>query len=379
MMAPDGRCKTFDAAADGYVRGEGCGVIVLKRLSDALVNRDRILAVIRGSAVNHDGRSNGLSAPNGPAQEAVIRAALADGNLSPAAIGYIEAHGTGTRLGDPIEIEALRTVLGAGRAADRPLVVGSVKTNIGHLESAAGIAGLIKVVLMLRHGRIPPHLHLNTINPLLRLDDGLLEIPTTMRDWPGSAEPRRAGISAFGFGGTNAHVILEEAPALERQEQAVVERPRHVLTFSARSPQALAELAGRYADYAETDPATSLADVAYTMNTGREHFAHCAALVVASPAEFRDHLRAFAADPQAAGVHSGQPKHDHSPRIAFLSPAREPSTPVWDARCTRRKPPFAPRWIRVPSCSGRTWIVPCCRFSIRRPVRYWTRRATPSR
>ena len=268
MMAPDGRCKAFDAAADGYVRGEGCGLIVLKRLSDALAAGDRILALIRGTAVNHDGRSNGLSAPNGPAQEAVIRAALADGGIAPGDISYVETHGTGTRLGDPIEIEALRTVLADGRPADRPLVVASVKTNIGHLESAAGIAGLIKVVLMLRHGRIPPHLHLQTVNPLLKIEDSPLEIPTAMRDWPRGPQPRRAGVSAFGFGGTNAHVVLEEAPVVA-PPAAVVARPRHLLTLSARSPQALAELAGRYADHVEASPAGSLAEMAHTANTGQ--------------------------------------------------------------------------------------------------------------
>src|SRR5208283_2706303 len=203
MMAPDGRCNTFDASAGGYVRGEGCGMVVLKRLSDAVAAQDRILALIRGSAVNHDGRSNGLSAPSGPAQEAVIRAALGEAGLEPRQIDYIEAHGTGTRLGDPIEIEALRSVFAPDRPADQPLLVGSVKTNIGHLESAAGIAGLVKVILALRHGQIPPHLHLRTVNPLLRLEETPVEIPTAMRPWPQATAPRRAGVSSFGFGGTN--------------------------------------------------------------------------------------------------------------------------------------------------------------------------------
>jgi acyl transferase domain-containing protein len=326
MMAPDGRCKAFDASANGYVRGEGCGLIVLKRLGDALADGDRVLALIRGTAVNHDGRSNGLSAPNGPAQEAVIRAALADANLVPGDISYVETHGTGTRLGDPIEIEALRAVLGAGRLADGPLTIGSVKTNIGHLESAAGIAGLIKVVLMLRHGRIPPHLHLKTVNPLLRIEDSPLEIPIAMRDWPRGAEPRRAGVSAFGFGGANAHAIIEEFdasaigkplatshPNAERQD-----RPRHLLTLSARSAQALAELAGRYADFAEANPSASLADVAHTANTGREHFPYRLAVAASSLAEVRDSLHAYVADPLAPGVVCGQPKHDRPPWVAFL-------------------------------------------------------------
>ena len=316
MMAGDGRCKAFDAAANGYVRGEGCGIVVLKRLSDAMADGDRVIALIRGTAVNHDGRSNGLSAPNGPAQEAVIRAALADANLEPSDISYIEAHGTGTRLGDPIEIEALRSVLAAGRSPDKPLVVGSVKTNIGHLESAAGIAGLIKVILMLRQEKIPQHLHLHTINPLLRIENEPIEIPTTMRDWPRGEEPRCAGVSAFGFGGTNGHVILEEAP-LPRPQENAADRPRHLLTLSARSPQALADLATRYADQADVAPA-SLADLAYMANTGREHFSHRAAVAGASLAEVRDSLRKFAADPADTELPNGQVQSDRPPRIAFL-------------------------------------------------------------
>src|SRR4051812_10486644 len=212
MMASDGRCKTFDASADGFVRGEGCGMIVVKRLSDAQSDGDRILAVIRGSAVNQDGRSSGLTVPNGPAQEAVIRQALAVGKVKPADVSYVEAHGTGTALGDPIEAHALATVLGEGRAADNPLVVASVKTNIGHLESAAGVAGLLKVVLSLQHERVPPHLNFSAMNPDIDWGDVPVEIPVSGREWKSGARRRIAGVSSFGFSGTNAHVVLEEAP-----------------------------------------------------------------------------------------------------------------------------------------------------------------------
>ncbi len=316
MMAPDGRCKTFDASANGYVRGEGCGLVVLKRLSDALAGGDRILALLRGTAVNHDGRSNGLSAPNGPAQEAVIRAALADARLAPGLIEYIEAHGTGTRLGDPIEIEALQSVLCNGRSRERPLVLGSVKTNIGHLESAAGIAGLIKIILMLRYGEIPPHLHLRTINPLLNIEKSPMEIATAVRPWPGAAEPRRAGLSSFGFGGTNAHIVVEEAPARQPRVDRK-DRPCHLLAISARSPQALAELAGRYADFADAHRDASLADMAFTANAGRTHFTHRAAVIAPSLADARDKLRALSMDPTAAAVPTGVAANG-SPRIAFL-------------------------------------------------------------
>ena len=317
MMSPDGRCNTFDASANGYARGEGCGMLVLKRLSDAVASHDRILALIRGSAVNHDGRSNGLSAPNGPAQEAVIRAALADAGLEPRQIDYIEAHGTGTRLGDPIEIEALRSVFAPSRPSGQPLLVGSVKTNIGHLESAAGVAGLAKVVLALQHGQIPPHLHLRTPNPLLRLEETPIEITTSVRSWPQELEPRRAGVSSFGFGGTNGHVILEEAPAAPRRGSEI-DRPRHMLVLAARSPQALSELAGRYAAFLESAPAVSLADIGYTAATGRTHFAHRLAIPAASAEEAAAALRRFLADPIDSGACHGQLAGERAPRIAFL-------------------------------------------------------------
>ena len=319
MMSPDGRCKTFDGSANGYVRGEGCGVVVLKRLSDAVAAQDRILAVVRGSAVNHDGRSNGLSAPSGPAQEAVIRAALRDAGLQPQQISYLEAHGTGTRLGDPIEIDALRSVFAPGRPIEQPLIVGSVKTNIGHLESSAGIAGLAKIILSLRHGQIPPHLHLQTVNPLLRLDQTPIEIPTSVRPWLSGAEPRRAGVSSFGFGGTNGHVIVEEAPpATLREPVAPGERPRHLLPLSARSPQALVELAEHYAGFLEQATDASFADICFTAAVGRTHFAHRLAITAETAAEAARALRRFLADPQNSEAHSGQVTHDRAPRVAFL-------------------------------------------------------------
>jgi len=317
MMSADGHCKTFDAAADGYVRGEGCGMVVLKRLRDAVRDGDRIAAVIRGSAINHDGRSNGLSAPSGPAQESVIRACLADAGLSPTDIHYIEAHGTGTRLGDPIEIEALRSALCQGRSPDRPLVVSSVKTNIGHLESAAGIAGLIKVVLMLRHNQIPAHLNLKSINPLLRIEDTPIEIPTTIRDWPRSEGPRRAGVSAFGFGGTNAHIILEDPPARKLKTEGI-ERPRHLVCLSARSPQALSAQAKRYVEHLNSDCGDSLADIAFSSTAGREHFNHRAAMIVSSLPELQKKLQSLALDADSTEVDRNHLQTDRAPKVAFL-------------------------------------------------------------
>ncbi|HZO24736.1 MAG TPA: polyketide synthase, partial [Chloroflexota bacterium] len=214
MTATDGRCKAFDAAADGYVRGEGCGVVVLKPLAAARRDGDTILALIRGTATNQDGRSNGLTAPNGPAQQAVIRAALQSAGVAPEQVGFVEAHGTGTPLGDPIELQALMAVLGPGRSAGEPLVVGSVKPNIGHLEGAAGIAALIKTVLCLHHEEIAPQINFTSLNPLVKPGKRLV-VPTEPRPWPRGALPRVAGVSSFGFGGANAHAVLEEAPLPE--------------------------------------------------------------------------------------------------------------------------------------------------------------------
>lgn len=319
MLSPHGRCRTFSAAADGYVRGEGCGVVVLKRLSDALEAGDRILAVLRGSAVNHCGRGNGLSAPNALQQEAVIRGALADAQLDPADIDYVEAHGTGTRLGDPVEFEALMAVFGKDRPADHPLMLGSVKTNIGHGESVAGIAALIKAVLALQHEAIPPHLHLDEPNPLLRLHEAPVVIPTELRTWSRNGQPRRAGVSSFGFGGMNAHAVLEEAPAPPvAHTVAAVDRPRHLLTLSARSEPALVELAERYADYFDRHPGVALADLAFSANTGRAKMSHRLAVVAESADQLQQRLRRFAQRGEATGLTTNECGPTPRCKIGFL-------------------------------------------------------------
>ncbi|MBI1357397.1 MAG: SDR family NAD(P)-dependent oxidoreductase [Acidobacteria bacterium] len=305
MMALDGRCKTFDASADGFVRGEGCGLLVLKRLSDAVRDGDPVLAVVRGSAVNQDGRSNGLTAPNGPSQEAVLRAALRRAGVQPAEVGYVEAHGTGTSLGDPIEIQALSAVLGEGR--EQPLLVGSIKTNVGHLEAAAGVAGLMKTVLALGEGRIPASLHLVTPNPHIAWDRLPVEVATALTPWPESYERRLAGVSGFGISGTNAHVVVEEAPTAP-DAPASTDRPLHLLALSARSAGALRELAARYADHLAAHPEQSFADVCHTANAARTHFAHRLAVVAGTAEAARQKL--FVAAPPAPAV--GQPK------VAFL-------------------------------------------------------------
>lgn len=211
VLAADGRCKTFDARADGFVRGEGCGMVVLKPLSAALEDGDPVRAVIRGGAVNNDGRTNGLTAPNAAAQQAVLRAAYARAGVDPAQVRYVEAHGTGTKLGDPIEVQALGAVLGEGRPLGSECAIGSVKTNIGHLEAAAGIAGLMKVVLALEHGEVPASIHFERPNPLIPFDRLPVRVQDRLGPWPPGEGPTLAGVSSFGFGGTNAHVVLESA------------------------------------------------------------------------------------------------------------------------------------------------------------------------
>ncbi len=315
MLSPDGRCKTFDSRADGFTRGEGCGLIVLKRLSQALADKDRILAVVRGSAINQDGRSNGLTAPNGPSQEAVIRRALENAGVEPGQMSYVETHGTGTALGDPIEVQALGSVLCQDRSG--PLYIGSVKTNIGHLESAAGVAGVIKTVLALQHKLIPPHLHLQERNPYIPWEDyPAIEIPTAPTPWEPVSGKRIAGVSSFGFSGTNIHLVLEEAPEQPRGEPAV-ERPRHIFTLSARSQPALDDLVRRYREHlaGSQEP---LADICFTTNAGRSHFSHRLATVIDSTPALVEKLAAFAAGPEAEGVLYGQAPAGRAGRIALL-------------------------------------------------------------
>jgi iturin family lipopeptide synthetase A len=317
MMAPDGRCKTFDAAADGYVRGEGCGIVVLKRLSRALADGNRIHALIAGSAINQDGRSTGLTAPNGAAQESLLRKALGEAGVKPEEVGYVEAHGTGTRLGDPIEVNALGAVLGPARTPAHPLLIGSVKTNVGHLEAAAGVAGLIKLVLALRHRELPPHLNLRRLNPLLPWDRLPISVVTERTPWPAVNGRRIGGISSFGFSGTNVHMLVAEAPAAaERRTEA--ERPLHLTTLSAATEPALRQLAERLRRHLEAHPSASLADVAFTANVGRSHLRHRRALVAGSTQQLCDGLSALAAGKQAPGVLGAPQRSPAAPKVAFL-------------------------------------------------------------
>ena len=278
MLSPDGRCKTFDARADGFGRGEGCGIVVLKRLSDAIHDGDLIHALIRGSAVNQDGASSGLTVPNMLAQQSLLREVIDNSGLNPLQIQYIEAHGTGTSLGDPIEVRALSAVFDQERPANSPLIIGSVKTNIGHLESASGIAGLIKVVLAMKHKEIPAHLNFQKPNPYIDWDEVKAIVPTRLLPWPTDNGPRIAGISSFGASGTNAHAIIEEAP-VGKISVSEIERTVHLLCLSAKSKKAFYRLAGRYRKYFDLNPSASLPDICYTANTGRKHFEYRKAFV----------------------------------------------------------------------------------------------------
>ncbi len=290
MLTPGKYCKTFDAAADGFVRAEGCGAIVLKRLSDAVADGNNILAVILGSAVNHDGRSSGLTVPNGPAQQAVIRQALEQSKIEPRQVSYIETHGTGTALGDPIEVGALGAVFGQ-KSPVEPLLIGSVKTNIGHSEAAAGIASLIKVVMALQQEEIPPHLHLQQPNPHIDWEQLPIKVATKRTPW--TEKQRIAGISSFGFSGTNAHVVVAQAPQLARDVAQYI-RPFHLFTLSAKTQTALKQLAVRYQDYLGSTKA-DIGDICFTANVGRSHFNYRLCVVTSSTTQLREQLAAFVA------------------------------------------------------------------------------------
>jgi myxalamid-type polyketide synthase MxaE and MxaD len=316
LMAPDGRCKAFDARANGYVRGEGVGVVVLKPLSAALADGDTVYAIIRGSAVTQDGKSNGLMAPNPQAQQAAVRQACADASVAPSSLQYVEAHGTGTLLGDPIELRALGAVLAVGRAADRPCIVGSVKTNVGHLEAAAGITSLIKMSLMMRHGLIPPSLHFETPNPDIPFEELRLRVPTRLEPWEPGEGVRLAGISSFGFGGTNAHVVLASPPTPVHTEATVVHGP-FLLPISARSEPALRQLAQAYRDLLRGADAPTIADIAYSAAIRREHHAHRLALIAMTAPEAAQLLEEFLAGQLSRSLVVGDPKQRPAAGVTF--------------------------------------------------------------
>jgi len=337
-LAPDGRCKPFDAAADGYGRGEGGGMVALKRLSDAVRDGDRVIAVIRGSSVDHDGRSSGLTVPNGRAQQTLLRRALSVADMKPDQLLYVEAHGTGTSLGDPIEVNALAEVL--RKQSDTPLLLGSVKSNIGHLEAAAGIAGLIKLALAVQKGKIPPSLHFNRPNPAIPWQDIPLRVVTTVSDWPESDKPRVGLVSSFGLSGTNSQVIIEQAV-----EQAVagnkVEEACHLFKLSAKTPQALRDWALRHSQKLAFARDEDLADICYTANVSRDDYDYRLSAVVQNISELHDFLQTAGTDDNISmggktqapvflfgGENSIEERADLEKKLSALSTLK-PGEPDW--------------------------------------------------
>ncbi|MEI2583261.1 SDR family NAD(P)-dependent oxidoreductase [Scytonema sp. PRP1] len=325
MLSPDGYCKSFDARADGFARAEGAGIVVLKPLSQAIADKDSIYAVIRGSAVNQDGRTNGITVPNGLAQEAVILDACRVGGVSPEQIQYVEAHGTGTPVGDPIEAKALGNVLGKGRPAGNYCFVGSVKTNMGHLESAAGIVSLIKVALALKHQQIPPNLHFETPNPNIPFEELQLRVPQNLEPWSKSSQGGRfAAVNSFGIGGTNAHVILEGAETYVVDEQPQNQAPSNsramLLPLSARTSEALKSVAKVTYDFLTTESShsnASLSDICYSASLRRSHHDHRLTLVGHSQAEMAENLQAFLAGEKRLGMSYGRQDINNS-KLVFV-------------------------------------------------------------
>ncbi|MEO8693819.1 MAG: type I polyketide synthase [Acidimicrobiales bacterium] len=338
MMSSVGRCQPFDARADGFVRSEGCGAVLLKRLSDAVADGDRVLAVINGSAVNQDGKSNGLTAPNSLSQQAVIAEALRDAGLSPDRIGMIEAHGTGTPLGDPIEVEALSAVFAGVGHRDHRCLLGAAKANVGHLEGAAGIAGVLKAVLALRHNEVPPLVHFETLNPHISLRDTPFVIPTSVQPWPASSSPRHAGVSSFGWSGTNAHVIIGEAPS-ESAHPPADDEAGYILAVSARSAPARLALAAAYRSMLESQTDVSLRDICATASLRRSHHEHRLAVVGRSRRDLIAGLDAFMAGDEHPAVVVGDASNTRR-ELVFVFPGQGSQWPGMARQLLATEPAF---------------------------------------
>ena len=331
MLSPEGRCKAFDASADGFVRGEGAGIVVLKRLSKAVEDGDPIQAVIVGSAINQDGHTNGISLPSAEAQARLVRDACKDAEIAPAAVGFVEAHGTGTAVGDPIEAHALAEALCAERPADAPLAIGSIKTNLGHLETAAGLAGLVKAALALKHGQIPASLHFETPNPHIDFAALKIRVPIALEEFPKTNGLRVAGVNSFGFGGSNSHVILTEPPPRPRPiAPASASERAWPLMLSARSEGALRASAARLSEWLDVKEKSNgssqtLPDLAYTLGARRNHHQHRLTLVARSSEEVIQELNAYVqgqSAPKAKSVFA--PRPEAPPRIAFVMSGQGP-------------------------------------------------------
>jgi acyl transferase domain-containing protein/thioesterase domain-containing protein len=316
LLSSDGRCKTFDAKADGYVRSEGIGVVILKPLSQAQADGDRIYAVIRGSGINHNGSGNGLTAPNMQAQIDLLQKVYQQADIAPSSINYIEAHGTATLIGDALEMKALGAVVGKNQTPDNPCRVGCVKTNIGHTEGASGIAGLIKVALSLYHRQIPPNLHFQEPNPAIPFTKLGLKVQETLEFLPEETEAIRAGVSAFGLGGTNAHVLLESVPSQAKAEPNPL--PLQIFTLSAKSPTALTALAQRYEAFLEDKSEASLVNICFTANTRRSQFKHRLAIITESKEQLKEQLNLYINKELSSSIFSGQITRRKPAPICFI-------------------------------------------------------------
>jgi myxalamid-type polyketide synthase MxaB len=315
ILTLDPHCKVFDASADGYVRAEGCGIVVLKRLSDALADRDNILAVIRGSGVNQDGASYSFPAPNGQSQQALLNRVLTQTKIHPSEVSYFEAHGTGTAVGDATELNTIEQVFGLYHSKESPIMVGSCKANIGHPEPASGIAALIKLVLSLQNQEIAPQINIKEINPCLDWEKTAVKIPTQIESWPQS-QPHIAALNCFGISGTNSCMLVQEAPEI-KPVISEWKRPEHILVISAKSSIALKQLAERYRQHLSINPEQSLADICFTANTGRLHLNHRLSVVGSSVSEIEAKLTAFERGEEAVDLKSGE-INPETPKIAFL-------------------------------------------------------------
>ncbi|WP_163998986.1 type I polyketide synthase [Pyxidicoccus caerfyrddinensis] len=321
FLSPDGRCKAFDASANGYVRSEGAGVVVLKPLSAALRDKDRVYALIRGSAVNQDGRSDGITQPNQEAQEALLRDAYSRAGISPHEVQYVEAHGTGTPVGDKTEAGAIAAVVGAGREPGTPCVVGSVKTNLGHMEGAAGVGGLIKAALALEHRQIPPHLHLHNPSPHIPFDKNNLRVPKTLEPWPATDGPLLASVNSFGYGGTNAHVVLEGPPEQAGAARAGAAASEWLIPISAKKPEALKAYAAALAAWVRErreSGGLTLEDLAYSASVRRSHHEQRGALVVKSLDDAAAQLDAYVGGDESVLAASGRVAPGKAPKRVFV-------------------------------------------------------------
>ncbi|KAA3662074.1 MAG: polyketide synthase, partial [Chloroflexi bacterium] len=321
MLSPDARCKFGDARANGYVRSEGVGLIVLKPLSQAVADGDPIYALIRGSAVNNDGRSSELLvAPGIDTQVAMLREAYRSAGVNPGDVTYVEAHGTGTGVGDPVEIQSLGIVLGEDRPADQPCILGSVKTNIGHTEAASGIAGLIKAVLALKNRAIPASLHLQTPNPKIPWDELPVQIQTSWRDWPEGDGPAIAGVNSFGVTGTNAHIVLQEAPQPNEAKAVDNNKKVNLIPLSAHTSEALNEMAQRFASFlaGNNDGALAMDDFGYATAVSRTHHPHRLTLVAHDQQDLSEHLQAFLNGEMRPGMAVGQKSASQQHKVVFV-------------------------------------------------------------